>query len=399
MTEKQQRILALFVIAMGVGLGSWWFLRVWTLHPNGMSIVSGKLPEWDFANLWSGGTLASQGKLATLFDAHAYQAWWQEQFGVAKEGSEWSYPPSLLLLAAPLSLLPIVWSYILWTLGGLAGVFAALKRNALPVTVGAAAVLSAGAFNNMFFGQTGALTAALLLGGLLAAGRRPILAGVLFGLLTIKPQMGLLVPICLIASGNWRAFVAAAATSLALIAASGLIFGWDAWVQFFTKTMPMMRAILEAPYPETYQRNGITVFLTARAAGAGLIVAYGAQFLAAGAAAALAWMVWRRNDVDAAVRAGFTACLSLLATPYAYSYDMVAYSAAVAILLWRADWRMSPYLIAAWLWPEFVAVTNDHFPVTPFIVGMTAWMAWRALAPGEAALSPQTAGTDRSPAT
>ena len=46
-------------------------------------------------------------------------------------------------------------------------------------------------------GQTGLLAAALLGGGLLALRPRPVLAGVLFGLLTVKPQLGLLLPFAL----------------------------------------------------------------------------------------------------------------------------------------------------------------------------------------------------------
>ena len=79
---------------------------------------------------------------------------------------------------------------------------------------------------NAFFGQNGAFTAALLVGGLLAAPKRPILAGVLFGLLTVKPQLGILIPFCLLASRNWRAFASAAVTTVTLVLLTGLAFGF-----------------------------------------------------------------------------------------------------------------------------------------------------------------------------
>ena len=50
----------------------------------------------------------------------------------------------------------------------------------------------------VFFGQNGFYTAALLIGGLMCLDRRPVLAGVLFGILTIKPQLGLLLPVILL---------------------------------------------------------------------------------------------------------------------------------------------------------------------------------------------------------
>ena len=34
--------------------------------------------------------------------------------------------------------------------------------------------------------------------------RRPVAAGVLIGLLTLKPQLGILFPVMLIASARWR---------------------------------------------------------------------------------------------------------------------------------------------------------------------------------------------------
>jgi hypothetical protein len=55
--------------------------------------------------------------------------------------------------------------------------------------------------------------------------RRPLLAGLLVGLLTIKPQLGVLIPVLLIASGRWRVFTVATVTALALAAAAVMLFG------------------------------------------------------------------------------------------------------------------------------------------------------------------------------
>ena len=58
---------------------------------------------------------------------------------------------------------------------------------------------------NIGHGQNGFLTAALLGGALVVLDRRPILAGILIGLLVYKPQYGLMIPIVLAVSGRWRA--------------------------------------------------------------------------------------------------------------------------------------------------------------------------------------------------
>ena len=51
----------------------------------------------------------------------------------------------------------------------------------------------------------------LLGGALVSLDRRPLIAGILFGLMAYKPQFGLMIPIALAAGGYWRSFSAAAA--------------------------------------------------------------------------------------------------------------------------------------------------------------------------------------------
>ena len=78
---------------------------------------------------------------------------------------------------------------------------------------------------NMLVGQNGFLTAALIGLMLLTLDTRPIAAGVLLGLLTYKPQFGILFPIVLAANGQWRVIAAASVTTAALVAASAAVFG------------------------------------------------------------------------------------------------------------------------------------------------------------------------------
>ena len=81
-------------------------------------------------------------------------------------------------------------------------------------------------------GHNGFLTAALLGAALIQLDRRPLLAGLLIGLLAYKPQFGLLIPLVLAASGRWRAFFAAAATVIVLALLVTLAFGVDVWTAF-----------------------------------------------------------------------------------------------------------------------------------------------------------------------
>ena len=92
-------------------------------------------------------------------------------------------------------------------LGVIAAILAKLRRENgaiaqlwLPVAAAFPAV-----FINLGHGQNGFLTAGLLGAALLSLPRRPLLSGILFGLLAYKPQFGLLIPVALLVAGQWRA--------------------------------------------------------------------------------------------------------------------------------------------------------------------------------------------------
>ena len=93
---------------------------------------------------------------------------------------------------------------------------------------------------NVGHGQNGFLTAALLGGALVVLDRRPIVAGILFGLLVYKPQYGLMLPLVLAVSGRWKCFAAAAATVVLLTIVTTLTFGASVWHAFLSR--PISRA-------------------------------------------------------------------------------------------------------------------------------------------------------------
>ncbi|MBZ9816067.1 DUF2029 domain-containing protein [Mesorhizobium sp. CA7] len=340
---------------------TWFYLSfLWTLDSRGFSALSHRLPYWDFTNLWAGSRMAIEGHVAVLFDVEAYRAALRAMFSPDLPNQEWSYPPNILLLGVPLATLPILPAYLIWTFGTVLCLWLAVRPLKLGAAVELAIVLSPAVIWNSLFGQNGALTAALLIGGLAVAPRRPLLAGILFGLLTIKPHLGILVPFCLLASGNWRAILAAIGTSVVIALATGLFFGFDVWRLFLTETRPLMTAIMEVPYPQPYQYNAITVFFTARAFGAGVTSAYGVQAVAAIASIAAAIWLWRPGRVVShQERVVLTAVLAILATPYGYTYDAIGVAVAVAML--AAMVSRPPRLILAICW------------LAPFVVHFFTW--------------------------
>ena len=179
-------------------------------------------------------------------------------------------------------------------------------------------------------GQNGFLTACLLVGGILLLDRRPVLAGILFGLLTYKPHLGLVVPFVLLALGAWRTIAAATATAILLIAASVALFGLDAWRAYFQVTAALQVRVLEqfsdfGPMMVTSVMVGV-----ARTFGVSLQTGLAAQIAVAVPVIALA--VWAiRQTSDPARRAFVLVTATLLATPYAMVYDFCALTAVMAV--------------------------------------------------------------------
>jgi hypothetical protein len=368
---------AALVLCTGILIGLRYHFALWTFDEHGFSELSDRLPYWDFTNLWAGGRMALDGHVAFLFDMDTYRAALRQMFSPDLPNQEWSYPPSILIFGAPLALLPIFSAYFVWTFGTVFCLWLAVRPLKLGMFAEVAILVCPAVFINAIFGQNGALTTALLIGGLAAAPKRPVLAGLLFGLLTVKPHLGILVPFCLLASGNWRAIVAAMLSSATLFILTGLLLGSEVWVLFWTQTRPLMTAILEAPYPQPYQSNAATMFFLARASGLGLTAAYALQAIASIAAIAAAFWVWSPwRQVEHRERVVLTAVLATLATPYGYSYDTIGLAVAVAYLFSTRSTIPRLFLALVWLYPSVAHLVNNAGLGIGVLIplSLSAWM-------------------------
>jgi hypothetical protein len=202
-------------------------------------------------------------------------------------------------------------------------------------------------------GQTGFLTATLLAGGVLALPRNEILAGVLFGLLTYKPQFGVLIPFLLAAGNYWRAFAAAAATVLASVAVTLALWGWPVW-QGFLDSLPLTRTVVFEPGNTGFEKFQ-SAFAWVRLWGGSLTVAYGLQALVTAGVLLGCLQIWRSR---VALRLKGAAMLTgaLLSSPYVLDYDFPVFGMAVAFLaahgLERGFYRWERTLLAlAWFMP------------------------------------------------
>jgi hypothetical protein len=273
----------------------------------------------DFVNYFSGAWLALHQRAAEIYHWPAYHAFQEQIVGAAVSPNyNYSYPPLALVLTLPFALMPYVPALAAWLVAGWYAFYRALRLaspHALLFSLATPAL-----FVNTYCGQNGVWSAALLGGGLCLVDRRPVIAGVLFGLQAYKPHLALMIPVALLAGRQWRAIAAAAATVCALAIASLALAGWDGW-RAFLDVAPLLRKVTLEDADAVWHRN-VSVFMAASRLGLGLSAAYAVQIAAGVTAAALVALAWLK-DAPAPVRNAAVLTGVLLATPYLQDYDLV----------------------------------------------------------------------------
>jgi len=332
----------------------------------------------DFLNTWMGGRSVFGDGPAAWFDLRAYNAALRDMLGTEYPEHFWSYPPHVLLFIWPFGLLPYLPAYIAWCAIGIAlylfacsGAISRQRLLFLAVAPGIAVCV--------FFGQNGFYTAALLIGGLLCLERRPVLAGVLFGILTVKPQLGLLLPVILLLERRWLTIASTAATVAVLVTATAMLFGWDVWIEFWRKVVPQQQWLTEHGGDLLFAMVS-SVFYGARLLHLPAGVAWALQgMVAALAVAAVAWTYWKRRDPALSLALFVTA--TFLVTPYILNYDMVIFGFVVALLREREDNTMRDHwlLIAVWTLPVTMMIAAVGWvPLAPIVlIAFASRLVWR----------------------
>jgi alpha-1,2-mannosyltransferase len=339
----------------------------------------------DFLNTWMGGKSAFSGGPGAWFDSDVYNAVVR---GVVGDPNlppvYWSYPPHLLLFTWPFGLLGYLPAYALWCIGGLWLYVRAAFAGGVDRKFWLFLAVAPAATVNIFLGQNGFLTAALLIGGFAILDRRPIVAGILFGILTIKPQFGLLLPVMLVLTGRWRVIASAAATTAVLVATTALWFGADIWIEYVQKIMPQQHLVLITAGNDGWPIVS-SAFVNARLIGLSDDWAWAVQAVSSCCAlAAVVWAFWRRRD-PVLSQALFVSA-TFLFSPWMLNYDMVVFGWVVALLRTREDQTYVDHalLLLVWALPILMFPFGfKHLPIALLVLPLFAGrLVWR-LAHGE----------------
>jgi arabinofuranan 3-O-arabinosyltransferase len=302
-----------------------WFAHWWIYDPAGRGIPT------DFVNVWAAGRLVLDGTPALAYDWDI-----QKKVELVVLGQDfvgyfaWHYPPPFLFVAAFLAQFPYAVAFIGWMAISIVP-YLAVVRSIVGRPFGLMlAVAVPMAFSNTLVGQNGFLTAALIGGTLYFLPVRPLLAGICLGLLSYKPQYGLLFPLVLIAAGHWRAFVSAAVTVLSLAFVSWLAFGTEAWQAFFHWMPRFSQAFLSEGQAAWWKLQSLYSLL--RYLGCGEQLAWAVHWVFTAAVATTLVLMWR-SRVPYTLKAAALAVGTLLITPYLFMYDMMVLAIPVAFLV------------------------------------------------------------------
>jgi hypothetical protein len=346
---------------------------VWLLRSKGLIDPGGHPIGADFIDPWSASWLTLHGAPSAVYDLG--RLWSVERAAAADPAvgfAGFHYPPIYLLIILPLALLPYAWSLLVWTTATY-GAYLATMWKIDPVRDSLwLAVAFPGALVNLTNGQNGFLTLALLGGGLLTLERRPILAGVMFGLMSYKPQYGILVPIFLLATGRWRTIGSASVTVVILAALSFAIFGAQTWQAFFSSIAFTRHVVLEQGGSGFEKLQ--SAFAAARLWGFSIATSYAVQAAVSLIAAIVVIWIWRRTPTFE-LHAAALATGVLLMTPYMMDYDLVVLALPIAWIALEARRNgFLPYekslLAFVWLLPLFARSLAGHakIPIAPLAI-------------------------------
>lgn len=361
------------VMILGLALGDVQDSVGWAIPKHG--VVIGR----DFVNMWVGGRMAAEGALAHVYDPLFYLAFLHDLWP-AQVQHNYSYPPHTLLLGLPLSQLSYPAALGVWTVA----TGALFYRAAAPFVRGFpawAAVLTPAAVANVWDGQYGFLAGALFLRVFAQMEVRPVRAGLAAGLLTVKPHLGLLLPLVMLVRRRFAVIAVAALAATGCVLLSGAMFGFGLWRDFIAKVPPTQAHILAARGHEFY----LLMMPTARVALRGWpdpLPSIG-QLLFAAAALAL---LWRARAAPPHELAFPTATATFLILPYAFNYDMPVANLGFAVLLasrWDSlrRWEIA-VLGAGFMLPQLTFVFGVlHLPFAPAILLACLWVQVRHATP------------------
>jgi arabinofuranan 3-O-arabinosyltransferase len=182
---------------------------------------------------------------------------------------------------------------------------------------------------NADVGHNGFITAGLVGFSLAFLERRPWLSGIFLGLLSYKPHVGLLFPLALLASRNWRALASATVATVILGIGAVFAFGSEGWASFLHTLVDRQSTLSpDSAVPLALH----SVFGLLRWVETSGRVSWGGHLIVAAIVAPTVWVVWAK-PIPFSLKAAVLCIGSAMVPPYILFYDLCILTIAVAFLV------------------------------------------------------------------
>lgn len=330
----------------------------------------------DYSMLYNSGKLAASGNATDIFNVPKLQEMMAENIGTKVPWDvQWFYPPTFLLMfLIPLSQIPFHISLLLWmiiTLG--LAVFAIYllvpKHKILSLLV----LGFPGVMLTFRWGQNSFLSTSLLGFGIYFMQSSPILAGLMFGLLTFKPQLAFFPFILLLITKEWRTLFWSIIFGLATVVTSAVAFGLDVWKAFFNNFFNVVPTLLTTVWEKTTNIQP-TLYTALRLFKLNDLLTKIILALAFILVASTAAWIWKNTN-----RITLKGSVMVLGTftfmPYFIQYDLMVMSIAFVLMAYdflEYGCRKHELIILVSLWVtvyvNMIVVNFTSVQICPFIV-------------------------------
>ena len=329
MTQTFRRVLlALSAITL---LGTLVIVVMQWTGATGPVLEDGGGPVWgDFINLWTAGRMVIDGQSPDIYNPATFVEYQQTLVSEDIGWRLWAYPPHSLLLALPFGFLGYWAALSIWSILGLVLLAYGARRFGFDRIETIILVLSPASLMCLLWGQTGNLAVGLLLLTLSERhDRDPVSIGSV-GLLTIKPQLGFMIPFLWAFNKRWK-LIALSATGVVILGGVATSFlGLDVWDGYLNETIPLLNE---------GERNGTgqfqwmipSFFMAARIlTGDGDLAANIHVVLAAGVLVVVLFHLRRSKSHEQQVAVLLVGTATI--TPYVHVYDLSMLLAAAFLV-------------------------------------------------------------------
>jgi hypothetical protein len=318
-----------------------WSVYLWNIAAPGLRDRAGNLKGTDFLHFYTFGTLALAHRGADLYNLRA-QSELAAQRVPAVAGIRYLplYPPQVSIFFAPFAHLSYAWALLLWlTLSALIyGLSCYAVWRTCPNlrnhrrTVAILALGFPAFWHLIAWGQTSALAlACFTLGFFALRAQREFMAGLAFGCLIFKPQLGLAAAIVFLLTFRWKIIAGALlSAAIELIPAwlyygSGPLHEWLRVLLNIPQTLPLLE-------PRLYQTHSLRTFWTMLIPSAS--ASFALYIVSALLVSALTVVCWRSRSC-LSLRYSALLLATVLLAPHLTVYDLVILAPAFLLL---SDW-------------------------------------------------------------